>query len=120
VTAHVLVVEDDPDLREVMSEALSLRGITTTVAGNGLEALERLRSAPRPALILLDLMMPVMNGFQFRAEQQAVAHLRDIPVVLLSADPALPACSAQLQAAGFLHKPVQYDELWALIQRFIL
>ena len=113
----VLLVEDDADLREVMAEALALRNIATAVAGNGAEAIGYLRNSPPPALILLDLMMPVMDGFQFRREQQAVPAWCEIPVVVLSADRELQVKIGPLAVAGYLRKPVDFAELVAVIQR---
>ena len=113
----VLLVEDDADLREVMAEALALQNIATAVAGNGAEAIGYLRNSPPPALILLDLMMPVMDGFQFRREQQAVPAWCEIPVVVLSADRELQVKIGPLAVAGYLRKPVDFAELVAVIQR---
>ena len=114
----VLLVEDDADLREVMAEALALRNIATAVAGNGAEAIGYLRNSPPPALILLDLMMPVMDGFQFRREQQAVPAWCEIPVVVLSADRELQVKIGPLAVAGYLRKPVDFADLVAVIQRY--
>ena len=114
----VLLVEDDADLREVMAEALALQNIATAVAGNGAEAIGYLRNSPPPALILLDLMMPVMDGFQFRREQQAVPAWCEIPVVVLSADRELQVKIGPLAVAGYLRKPVDFADLVAVIQRY--
>ncbi len=114
----VLLIEDDVDLREVMAEALAVAGVRTAVASNGAEALGYLRNALPPALILLDLMMPVMDGFQFRHAQQAVPAWNAIPVVVLSADRELPAKAAALAVQHFLRKPVDLTELLEVIERF--
>ncbi len=86
----VMVVEDDALIRELVLELLTVEGFEAVAARNGAEALESLRGGgARPALILLDLMMPVMNGWQFREEQLGDPALADIPVVVMSAsDPA--------------------------------
>ena len=81
----ILIVEDDSDLREALSEVLRDEGYSVESAADGREALDRLRRDLRPSLILLDLTMPVMNGWQFRAEQRRDPALSEIPVVVLSA-----------------------------------
>jgi CheY-like chemotaxis protein len=83
-SCSVLLVEDDPDTREVMVRALEKDGWAVTEAGNGREALDRL-AQKKPQLILLDLMMPVMDGFDFLLEMRANAAWQDIPVIVLTA-----------------------------------
>ena len=84
--AALMIVEDDADISEALAEALEDHGHTVIVAADGQEALDKLRAAAvLPRLILLDLMMPVMDGWQFRAAQRQDANLAEIPVVLLSA-----------------------------------
>jgi len=111
---RILVVEDDPDLREALGEILRDEGYTVAGAGHGQEALELLRGESGPtSLILLDLTMPVMNGWQFRAEQRRDPDLSKIPVVVLSAGDRL---ADQLRALGiqnFVRKPI---ELTLLLQ----
>src|SRR5262245_6942739 len=80
----VLVVEDDAPTREVVGLILSSQGYATREAKNGQEALDRLRQGPPPGLILLDLAMPVMDGFEFRRRQLGDAALASVPVVVLS------------------------------------
>jgi CheY-like chemotaxis protein len=108
----VLLVEDHADLRDVMAEALEIEGISTVAVGNGAEALEYLRHQPPPKLILLDLTMPVMDGFTFREEQQKVLALKDIPVFVLSAETHLRDKAGAMGAAGYMSKPV---DLFALL-----
>jgi CheY-like chemotaxis protein len=82
----VLIVEDDDDIRISLAESLALYGYEVALARDGQEALDRLRSGlPQPRLILLDLMMPGVDGWQFRAEQEKDPRLSEIPVVVLSA-----------------------------------
>jgi signal transduction histidine kinase/DNA-binding response OmpR family regulator len=83
-TAPVLVVDDDPDVRELFRRTLALDGISIVEAANGAEALTQLRQQ-KPSLILLDLMMPVMDGFEFIAEFNLHAQWRDIPVIVITA-----------------------------------
>src|SRR5690349_23695253 len=85
VETSVLVVEDDFDLRDALVPILEYEGHRVVSAANGKEALERLRTMPPPSLILLDLMMPVMDGEQFRAQQLRDPALASIPVVIVSA-----------------------------------
>src|SRR5215218_4757012 len=85
---RVLVVEDDEDLREMMGHLLQAEGFRPDLAGDGAEALDKLRATPeQPDLILLDLMMPRMDGWTFRREQEGEPALANIPVVVVSAAP---------------------------------
>lgn len=103
VAARILIVDDDFDVRETLADVLTEAGYTVSVAGHGAEALSALRAArDLPNLILLDLVMPVMDGWQFRAEQQRDAALARIPVVTFSARDE----SRVVDAAERLRKPV--------------
>src|SRR3712207_6404701 len=87
-TAHLLVVEDDQDIRETLQQALELEGYQVSTAGNGKEALDILHLADppsRPHLILLDLMMPIMDGWEFLEKARSTNLLSGIPVVIVSA-----------------------------------
>lgn len=109
---RLLVVEDDDDVRETVAYILSGEGHDVLEARNGVDALEVLRKAePLPDVILLDLMMPVMDGAGFRAEQRRDPRIRDIPVVLVSASTKLPEIAAELDVAGVLLKPVSFASL---------
>jgi CheY-like chemotaxis protein len=115
----VLVVEDDRDVRESVIEVLADHGYGALGAGNGAEGLQLLRSAaPKPALVLLDLMMPVMDGRAFRAAQQGDPRLDAVPVVILSAHATADQAAVELGAAGFLQKPVSLEALLATVRRF--
>lgn len=116
--AGVLIVEDQPDLRETLASLLEDLGYLVAVAANGRDALAHLQSAPPPALILLDLIMPVMNGWVFRAEQQRDPKLADIPVVVVSGAANLPHHSAALNAVAYLTKPVDLNMLLALVDQY--
>jgi CheY-like chemotaxis protein len=88
-------------------------------AANGHEALARLHGGrPMPGLILLDLMMPVMDGWEFLVAQQDDPALARIPVIVISADHALRHEVAQLEVAGYLPKPFEYDALLDTVQRY--
>jgi CheY-like chemotaxis protein len=112
--ATVLVIDDDADLREALCEALNDAGYTTLQAGDGREALACLRAAPLPQIIILDLMMPIMNGWEFRDEQRRDPVLAAIPVVVMTAsrDFDRPA----LAAADYLQKPVTLDVLFEVLR----
>jgi PAS domain S-box-containing protein len=113
----ILLVEDDPDIRECMCELLFSQGHRVDTAVNGWDALERLRRSPKPDLILLDLMMPVMDGFHFRSEQRKSRELSDIPVVVLSGDNNVRERARELQAQGFMTKPPNVEELLLVLDR---
>lgn len=114
----ILVVDDDLDFSESLSSVLRESGYEVTSAGDGGEALRRLRSEPLPSLILLDLMMPGTNGWQFRREQLKSAELSRIPVVVLSADGDADVEAMALGAIGCLKKPFRLDALLASIERY--
>lgn len=107
----VLVVEDDPDIRATLCDALEDNGYAPVPASNGVEALRYLRGGnERPCLILLDLMMPVMDGQEFRAAQRADQAIADIPVVVISAYRDLDKYRDEL-ATDCLPKPVRLETL---------
>ena len=107
--ACVLIVEDDTDVREFMDVLLTMHGFETMTAANGREALDRMR-ARRPCLVLLDLMMPVMDGWQFRAEQLSEPALADVPVVCVTAV-AEQSDRIERLKAPCLRKPVEFQTL---------
>jgi CheY-like chemotaxis protein len=106
----VLVVEDDADIREAVATALELEGFHVFVAENGLSALERLKAMPHPSLILADLMMPVMDGWQLIAALLQDDRLATLPVVLVSANP-------EAGPDGFprVKKPIDLDDLIKIV-----
>lgn len=109
---RVLIVEDDLEIRESLIEALEDEGYEAVGAGNGLEALDRLRGpGPQPCLIFLDLMMPRMDGRAFRQEQLRHPELASIPVVVISAFRDVTHVAEEMQAAALLKKPFQLHEL---------
>jgi two-component system, chemotaxis family, chemotaxis protein CheY len=112
----VLIVEDDVELRAMMAQLLTLEGFVATAVANGREALEYLRKGDRPDIILLDLMMPVMDGWEFRRKQQSDPTLATVPVVVLSALDHRRA--AEVDAVAFLKKPLDFDRLLELVRRY--
>jgi DNA-binding response OmpR family regulator len=116
VRHRVLVVEDDTEIRESLLEVLEEHGHEAIGAVNGREALDWLAAAdPLPCLILLDLMMPVMDGAGFREEQLRTPRIADVPVVLVSAHREVAANARGLRAAAHLGKPLDLDELLRVV-----
>lgn len=114
--AAVLVVEDDREQRETLCAMLDLEGFEHAEAANGQEALDYLGESGAPCLVLLDLEMPVMNGWDFREKQLAEGRLSQIPVVVVTAnDPGLTRRFPG--AAGFLWKPLRFEKLVAILDR---
>lgn len=109
----VLVVDDDPDILQTLALCLSTEGYRVLMAANGREALDLL-SRERPACILLDLMMPVMNGFEFLERKKQEPALAGIPVVVITAH----ARPVDVSADGFLTKPLSIDRLLSIIGRY--
>jgi CheY-like chemotaxis protein len=109
-------VEDDPDLREMMAQLLTLEGFQAATVSNGREALEYLGDRDTPEVILLDLMMPVMDGWEFRRRQQQDPDLSRVPVIVLSA--LDQARAGGLDPAAFLKKPLDFDRLLQLVRSY--
>lgn len=114
--ANILVVEDNDDVREMMAVTLELEGHEVSTAANGREALSQLRQGHRPCVILLDLMMPVMNGWEFSQEIENDPVLRAVPVVIISA--ATAELIHKTTAAAYLPKPLNIDELLHVVGGF--
>jgi CheY-like chemotaxis protein len=109
---RVFLIEDDQDIRSSIIEVLEDEGIPIDWATNGEEAMEKLLAAKsKPSLILLDLRLPVKDGFQFRSEQLSNPQLADIPVVVISADGKLEEKTESLRINGLLRKPVDIEQL---------
>ena len=112
----ILVVDDDEDLREVICGVLEDAGYEAPSAGNGREALAFLRSSPPPCLVLLDLMMPVMDGLSFIAEKEADSELANIPVVVITA-----AAGSRLRSIAprpVLPKPLKIENLVGKVREY--
>ena len=112
----ILIIEDDRDIRESLAEVLEDEGFHVISQPDGARGLDYLRGAQElPALILLDLMMPNMNGFQFREAQLKSAELAQIPVAILSADGDPQERAGDLNAAGYVKKPLKIKALLDLV-----
>ena len=111
----VLVVEDDVDCLDALVDVLSYDGYRVQTACNGLDAIQKLEAGPRPDVILVDLMMPVMNGWQFLKHLRADDRFSTIPVIVLSADGRLDKWRDELDAASCLAKPLELEPLLAAV-----
>ena len=117
MASTILLIDDDDDLRHAVTLVLSTEGHTVLTAPNGAVALEVLRGAAvLPLVILLDLRMPVMNGWQFRETQLLDPRIAGIPVVVFTADRL--AASGIAGASCFLAKPLELNELVTTVARF--
>ena len=114
---RILVVDDDADIREGLCELLQDEGYNVIGAENGSDALEQLRSSEPPCAILLDLMMPVMDGLDFRAHLRRDPTLEGIPVVVISAGIEARRVAGAMSVAGFLPKPIQVPILINTVER---
>jgi len=114
ISANILLIEDEVDIRTILKDALAWEGYHVYTASNGKEGMEILPEIPAPCLILLDLMMPVMNGWEFADALEMDSAYGDIPIVTLSAfsDPG-----KRIRAAGSIKKPVDWDALFALVRK---
>ena len=114
----MLLLEDDPDVREDLAFLIESRGYPVVTAADGREAIATVRAMrDRPGLILLDLMMPVMDGWTFHAALRDEPALRDIPVVVLSGIADLQLQANTLGAVDFLGKPIDLKRLWGILAR---
>src|SRR5687767_1309844 len=113
----ILLVEDDPDMRDMLALMLELGGATVVTAANGVEAYNMAR-AHLPCLIVLDLMMPMMSGEEFRRAQLANETIRKIPVVVVSAHYEARQIARRMRAKKCFSKPVDLDELSDYVRRW--
>ena len=109
-TGPVLVVDDDADSRGFLELIVGTLGFDVLTAADGAQALELAREH-RPSLILLDVMMPVCDGFSFREAQLRTPELADIPVILISALPESQILRLRLNGAAAIGKPINIEEL---------
>jgi CheY-like chemotaxis protein len=115
---RLLLVDDEEAICEALGEALAEDGFEVVTAANGREALDILRDEPRPSAILLDLMMPVMDGWEFRRAQLNDPLLREIPVLVISASGSSPeTLRSQLGEVELIPKPVPYGGLLKAVGR---
>jgi CheY-like chemotaxis protein len=112
---NVLIVEDHADLREMLAMLLESEGYGVETAGNGAEALTALERF-RPSVILLDLMMPVMTGDEFRKRQLADPRHRDVPVICMTAAHDGRERAERLRCAFYFQKPVDFERLLGVVR----
>ncbi len=115
---RVLIVEDDPECRESMAAVLESGGYAVTIAENGQVALDRLRGGLDPCAILLDLMMPVKDGWRFRAEQLRDAALAALPVIVMSGAGRVIEKAQQLGLQDYIEKPIPPERLLKILGRY--
>ena len=117
----ILIVDDDNDVRSALAELLEEEGFAVEGAPNGRAALARLRDgAAHPAVILLDLMMPGMDGWDFRSEQMRDPNLAAVPVVIVSASGfSRESIRTQFRPAAYVEKPIERGELLDVIRRVV-
>ncbi len=113
----VLVVDDDPAILNLIEMVLDEEGYTVKTAANGREALNQMRDAI-PKMVLLDLMMPVMDGWSFCRVAKGSPEMQGVPIVVMSADRHLQQKADDVQADGYLLKPFDIDQLLATVLRY--
>jgi CheY-like chemotaxis protein len=117
---RILVVDDDDDIRKLVCLVLELEGYLGVPASNGIEALQILRESDRPSLILVDLMMPAMDGEQLVATLNMTRDFASIPLVIMSGHSDARQKSHTLNVRDCLVKPVDVDELLSTVKRLAL
>jgi CheY-like chemotaxis protein len=113
----VLIIEDDEAIRETLAELLQMEQFEIMLATNGEDGLNMLRQEKKPDVILLDLMMPIKDGFQFRAEQMNDPGIASIPVIVMSADAQIQQKADRIGGVEFLRKPPDLEEVIETVQR---
>jgi CheY-like chemotaxis protein len=114
---QILIVDDDEDIRDVVGMLLEVEGFQVAKARDGMDALAQLEAGPLPSLILVDMMMPRMDGESFVAAIRGDPKLARIPVVIMSGHHVAQQKAAKLEAAGCLVKPVEMKDLLWVVQR---
>ena len=112
----ILIVEDDDGVQQALANVLREEGYEVEAVSDGSTALRRLTEGPPPSLILLDLMMPQMDGVEFRARQLADSRVANIPVIVVSARPDGPSTARRIGAVDFLPKPMSFEALLLAVQ----
>ncbi len=113
-TAKLLIVEDDDGARVALGDIFDYEGYPVALCSNGQEALDYLRSRPLPALIILDLQMPVMNGWQFCRERRKDAAIASVPVVVITAF----QFPGNLDVDAVMHKPIDIERLLSTVRHY--
>ena len=116
---YVLIVDDDADIRDVLSMVLATYGFRVETAADGFQALDRMRTGPIPDVVVVDLRMPGLNGEELLGRMRLDALLRDVPVLVMSGDGTARERAEHLDVAGCLVKPVDLDVLVEALERSI-
>ena len=112
---HILIVEDDISIRQMMKHILELEGYQVSLAGDGEEGIEALKQVNSPCVVILDMMMPKTNGWWFLDQQRNHPELKKIPVVICS---AYEESAKSVKPAGFVPKPIHVDSLLGAVKTF--
>ncbi len=115
---EILLIEDDRDIREALSELIHDEGYEVRTAENGLKGLERLQEGKLPDLILVDLMMPTMSGGEFILKARELLKDKVMPIIVMSALNNAEARATELGASGHLKKPLALEELCTMVSKF--
>ena len=116
---RILIIEDNKSIRDTLVLALEFDNYQVQTASNGSEALTLLENSTElPHIIILDMQMPVMNGYEFRKEQMKRSKISQIPVIILTANNNLQDLKKELQAYEFLNKPVEVQDLYFILETF--
>jgi CheY-like chemotaxis protein len=118
LSGPILIVEDDPDIRDTLAEILEYEGHTVVTAVDGEDALKRVAGGLQPGLVLLDLLLPGYNGWGVAGRLRQYPALAEVPIVVISAVHDLEQQAESLGAAGCLNKPVEVERLLVLVKRF--
>ena len=113
MNAQILIVDDDAGSRNALTNLLRDEGFSVAAVAGGTDAMAHLRDSPLPRLIVLDLMMPDMDGWDFRHEQKRDAELARIPVIALSAAGKLPDADASFR------KPLDFEKFLTAVKRHV-
>jgi CheY-like chemotaxis protein len=111
----IVIIEDDPDIRDTLCLALEFEGYTVLSASNGKEGIDLLARCKAPCLILLDLMMPVMNGWDFLNERRDNETLAPVPVIVVS---AFATDQSDRSVQAYLEKPVELETLLQMVSQY--
>jgi CheY-like chemotaxis protein len=114
----ILIVDDEADVRNTLSEALELDGYKTIVVSGGRDALKVLKGPEKPSLIFLDLMMPEMDGFEFIRTRDLNSEMVGIPIVVISASGRLDTKLAGCNVKGYLKKPIDLYDLLETAEKY--
>lgn len=115
---NILIVDDERSIREALSEALEMSGYKTTAVHSGAAALDVLKGPEKPSLILLDLLMPEMDGLEFMRAKELISEIGSIPTVVISANGSVDAKLAGFNFQGYLKKPVDLSDLLETAERY--